>query len=127
MSFIERCSLFGVSFIGGSTVSKYESAVDDSEVFFRVSSSGYMSSIAEWNDVLFNVSKSYIYRIVLLNLLASIRLQLIKFLIYLLVKKKEICHQWCTICSHWNPYALPVCFVTYIDVNIVYQVIHISN
>ena len=44
----------------------------DSDVFLSLNSSEYMSSIAEWNDV-FSVSKSSIYLIVLLNLLASIK------------------------------------------------------
>ena len=61
-------------------ISKYDSAVDDSEVFLNLSSSGYISSIADWNNGLFNVS---IYLIVLLYFLASIKFVLIKFLIYL--------------------------------------------
>ena len=36
-------------------MSKYDSAIDDSDVFLSLSSSGYMSSIAEWNDVLFHI------------------------------------------------------------------------
>ena len=56
--------------------------------FFSLSSSGYMSSIAEWNDVLFSVSKSSIYLIVLLNLLASIN-QILHILILVVKKKKE--------------------------------------
>ena len=36
-------------------MSKYDSEVDDSEVFLSVSSTGYISSIAKWNNVLFNV------------------------------------------------------------------------
>ena len=36
-------------------MSKYDTAIDDSDVFLSLSSSGYMSSIAEWNDVLFHI------------------------------------------------------------------------
>ena len=33
----------------------YDSDVDDSDVFLSLSSTGYMSSIAEWNDALFSL------------------------------------------------------------------------
>ena len=39
-------------------ISKYDSVVDDSVVFLSLSSSGYMSTTAEWNRSLFNVNKS---------------------------------------------------------------------
>ena len=41
-------------------MSKYDSVVDDSEVL-SLSSTGYMSSIAEWKNLLFNANKSSIY------------------------------------------------------------------
>ena len=64
-------------------MSKYDSVVDDSEVFLSLSSTGYMSSIAEWKNLLFNANKSSIYLMVLQKLLARNKFVLIKFLIYL--------------------------------------------
>ena len=60
---------------------KYDSVVDDSELFLGLSSSaGGMYTMTEWNMLLFNVNKSSIYLMVVPNLLASIKLLLIKFL-----------------------------------------------
>ena len=65
-------------------MSEYDSAVGDSDVFLSLSSCGYYHHWLNGTIImLFNVSKPSIYLIVLLNLLASIKLVLIIFLIYL--------------------------------------------
>ena len=105
-------------------ISKYDSVVGDSDVFLSLSSSGYMSSMAESNDVLFNVNKSSIYLIVLLNRFACIKFVFISIFV---IKQKSFCHQRRTICSHWNPYTLSIYAITYTNINIIYQVFHIRD